>query len=92
MPEIRYEVDLPASPLIQHRENSQAAREIGLEASPTKELKLSDDYPGFLLAILPPGAFIGLGFLIAIKNYVDRHQSRQSIKVSAPTASTESPA
>ena len=56
------------------------------------EFKISDDYPGFLLAILPPGAFIGLGFLIAIKNYVDRRQSRQSIKVSAPTASTESPA
>lgn len=34
----------------------------------------SDDYPGFLLAILPPGAFIGLGLLIALKNIVDRKQ------------------
>ncbi|REL24439.1 electron transport complex subunit E [Thalassotalea euphylliae] len=25
----------------------------------------------FLLAILPPGAFIGMGFLIALKNYID---------------------
>jgi electron transport complex protein RnfE len=28
------------------------------------------DYP-FLLAILPPGAFLGMGLLIAIKNMVD---------------------
>ncbi|OOY42848.1 Rnf-Nqr domain containing protein, partial [Solemya velum gill symbiont] len=30
-----------------------------------------DDYKGVLLAILPPGAFLGLGFLIAIKNIID---------------------
>ena len=30
------------------------------------------DYKGFLLAILPPGAFLGLGFLIAFKNIVDK--------------------
>ena len=35
-------------------------------------LTLGDDYPGFLLAVLPPGAFIGLGLLIAIKNLIDR--------------------
>ena len=29
------------------------------------------DYHGFLLAILPPGAFIGLGLLIAGKNYLN---------------------
>ena len=29
------------------------------------------DYHGFLLAILPPGAFIGLGMLIALKNVID---------------------
>lgn len=29
------------------------------------------DYHGFLLAILPPGAFIGLGFMIAGKNWID---------------------
>ena len=56
------------------------------------ELSLSDDYPGFLLAILPPGAFIGLGFLIAIKNAIDRRQSKQAIIVSAPVNTTESPA
>ena len=30
------------------------------------------DYHGFLLAILPPGAFIGLGLLIAGKNYLEQ--------------------
>ena len=28
-------------------------------------------YKGLLLAILPPGAFIGMGFLIALKNIID---------------------
>lgn len=31
----------------------------------------SQDYPGFLLAILPPGAFLGLGLIIALKNIID---------------------
>lgn len=33
---------------------------------------VSSDYPGFLLAVLPPGAFIALGLLIAMKNLLDR--------------------
>jgi electron transport complex protein RnfE len=28
-------------------------------------------YDGFLLAVLPPGAFIGLGLLVALKNHID---------------------
>lgn len=35
-------------------------------------LSLGENWPGVLLAILPPGAFIGLGFLIAIKNIIDK--------------------
>jgi electron transport complex protein RnfE len=31
-----------------------------------------DGYQPVLLAILPPGAFIGLGLIIALKNYVDQ--------------------
>jgi electron transport complex protein RnfE len=31
-------------------------------------LTLIPDHPGFLLAILPPGAFMGLGLLIAARN------------------------
>lgn len=34
-------------------------------------LTLFGDYRGFLVAILPPGAFIVTGFLIAIKNAID---------------------
>lgn len=33
-----------------------------------------EDYQGFLLAILPPGAFIGLGLIIALKNIIDGQQ------------------
>ena len=32
---------------------------------------LPTDYPGFLLTILPPGAFILLGCLIAWKNWIE---------------------
>lgn len=33
------------------------------------------DYHGFLLAVLPPGAFIGLGLLIAGKNWLDQRKA-----------------
>jgi len=46
------------------------------EAARNMSLSFSDDYPGFLLAVLPPGAFIGLGLLIAIKNIIDRRQAQ----------------
>lgn len=41
---------------------------------------LSEDYPGFLLAVLPPGAFIGLGLLIAAKNIIDRRQKTSAVE------------
>ena len=34
-------------------------------------LQINPDYPGFLLAILPPGAFFGLALLIVVKNWYD---------------------
>jgi len=34
----------------------------------------SSDQP-FLLALLPPGAFIGLGILVAFKNYIDANKT-----------------
>ena len=43
-------------------------------------LTLIDDYRGFLLAILPPGAFIGLGLLIALKNVIDAHYKNKATK------------
>ncbi|GAB3459676.1 electron transport complex subunit E [Azotobacter salinestris] len=39
---------------------------------------LVDDYKGFLLAILPPGAFIVLGLLIALKNRIDEHRAERA--------------
>lgn len=36
-----------------------------------------DDYRGFLLAVLPPGAFIGLGLLIAVKNSIELRKTRE---------------
>jgi electron transport complex protein RnfE len=35
------------------------------------------DYQGFLLAALPPGAFIGLGLLIAARNWIEDIRARQ---------------
>ena len=34
----------------------------------------------FLLAMLPPGAFIGVGFLIAGKNWIDNYRAQQAPK------------
>lgn len=45
-------------------------------------LVLLDDYRGFLLAVLPPGAFLGLGFLIAGMNVINaRSERRVSVEV-----------
>ena len=41
------------------------------EAARGLKLTLIEDYRGFLLAVLPPGAFLGLGLLIALKNWID---------------------
>lgn len=37
------------------------------------ELVLISDYSGFLLALLPAGAFIALGMLVAGRNWLDAH-------------------
>jgi electron transport complex protein RnfE len=49
-------------------------------------LTLIDDYRGFLLAILPPGAFLGLGFLIAGMNIINARRERKTAAVTAPIA------
>ncbi len=41
-------------------------------------LTVIDDYRGFLLAILPPGAFIGLGFLIAGMNIINARREKSA--------------
>ncbi|MGF1754950.1 electron transport complex subunit E [Vibrio makurazakiensis] len=39
----------------------------------------------FLLALLPPGAFIGVGFLIAAKNFIDNRMEQKQPKPEKPT-------
>ena len=38
---------------------------------------LPEDYPGFLIAILPPGAFFVLGLLIAGRNWLDARANQR---------------
>ncbi len=40
---------------------------------------LQFDFP-LLLAILPPGAFIAMGFIIALKNAIDQHNASRAVK------------
>jgi electron transport complex protein RnfE len=60
-------------------------------------LDLGERFHGALLAILPPGAFIALGLLIALKNVIDKRVARlqqawsQRIQ-QAPASSTAQPA
>jgi len=51
-------------------------------------IQVISDYEGFLLAILPPGAFIGLGLLIALKNVIDKRLAKptsQAVNLSMDT-------
>lgn len=69
---------------------SQAHMMFG-EAARQLETTLIPDYRGFLLAVLPPGAFIGLGLLIAAKNTIDRHLAERAKKRAEETPSAEAP-
>ena len=41
-------------------------------------LTLVEDYRGFLVAVLPPGAFLGMGLIIALKNVIDGRLERRA--------------
>ena len=47
------------------------------------------DYHGFLLAILPPGAFIGLGLIIAARNWLNLRAERKVRGQPVPAALPE---
>lgn len=53
------------------------------EAARGWTLTLVGDYGGFLLAVLPPGAFMGLGLLIALKNVIDRRRHTTVVPAAA---------
>jgi electron transport complex protein RnfE len=50
-------------------------------------IELNPDYPGFLLAVLPPGAFFGLAIMIVAKNWLDlRPREKQPVVDTLPEA------
>ncbi|MDR1228827.1 MAG: electron transport complex subunit E [Azoarcus sp.] len=51
-----------------------------------------DDYPGFLLAVLPPGAFFILGCLIAAYNAINAHRAARILPEPVPAAPPQSAA
>ncbi|MCA1804304.1 MAG: hypothetical protein LC646_02885 [Xanthomonadaceae bacterium] len=60
----------------------EAARDLGIT--------ILADYRGFLIAILPPGAFIGLGLLIALKNVIDGRLHARPRQLEEPEAAPAS--
>lgn len=70
---------------------SQAQLMFG-EGARVLSLTLIEDYQGFLLAILPPGAFLGLGLLIALKNVIDSRLKRRSAGTIANVSTADAPA
>ena len=49
-------------------------------------LTLIENYRGFLLAILPPGAFMGLGLMIAAKNVINARREQRALARELPVA------
>jgi len=60
------------------------------EAARDWTITVIGDYRGFLLAILPPGAFLGLGFLIAGMNIINARRARKAVSVTVPVPQTAS--
>ena len=60
---------------------SQAELMFG-EAASAMTIVINPDYSGFLLAVLPPGAFFGLAILIAAKNWLQLRPKK--VDVAAP--------
>lgn len=58
------------------------------EAARSMTIHFVDSYHGFLLAVLPPGAFIGLGLLIAMKNVIDKRKEVRTEVIPAPATPT----
>ena len=51
------------------------------ESASSLTMVVFDDYRGFLMALLPPGAFIGLGLIVALKNVIDARQEKSALNV-----------
>lgn len=51
------------------------------EGARNLSIVLFEQYRGFLMVLLPPGAFIGLGLIVALKNVIDARQKAKESKV-----------
>lgn len=51
------------------------------EAAKALTIVFNDEYQGFLLAILPPGAFFGLALLIVGKNIISMRKSEKTVPI-----------
>lgn len=61
------------------------------EAARSLTINLFDNYQGFLVAILPPGAFIGLGLIVALKNTIDARLAAREKSPSLDIATDPAP-
>ncbi|MBD3634210.1 MAG: electron transport complex subunit E [Methylophaga sp.] len=58
------------------------------EGSRGLTITVIEDYRGFLMALLPPGAFIGLGLIVALKNSIDIRLAKREPKASVVEVET----
>ncbi|OYY74872.1 MAG: electron transport complex subunit RsxE [Gammaproteobacteria bacterium 28-57-27] len=56
------------------------------EAFSFLELTLIPGYKGFLLMILPPGGFLAVGFLLAVKRIIDQRSARRAQEAASVAA------
>ena len=59
------------------------------ESAKSLVITVVPNYHGFLLAILPPGAFITLGMLIAIKNWLNLRAEAKVRQAATPEIQTQ---
>jgi electron transport complex protein RnfE len=52
---------------------------------------LIDQYQGTLIALLPPGAFIGLGLIVALKNLIDSKKTSVQTLITPQTPTKTQP-
>jgi len=62
------------------------------EAGRAYTITVFEHYRGFLLAVLPPGAFFGLALLIALKNFIDNWLAERATKPAAEPSGVGVPA
>jgi electron transport complex protein RnfE len=56
------------------------------EGARNLSIVLFEHYRGFLMVLLPPGAFIGLGLIVALKNVIDARQKAKQAKLTTTEA------